>query len=136
MDPGELDSAVRNDGRTIYKLDNNIRLSPWPPSAFSLSPKKLTVPFFDEAHLALLAAEAGQGVVLDEAVLADDALRSDRLWRVLQLDCEAGGYYLITHEGLTGSAAVVAFTDWLESELALCFQARHPPSTVKVSPVM
>jgi len=111
LDSGDLHSAVRNNGRTIYKLDNNVGLSPWPPSAFSLSPKTLTGPSFDETHLAFLAAEAGQGVSLGDAVLAYDALRRDRLRRVLQLDFEAGGYYLIAGEGMTASAAVVAFAD-------------------------
>ena len=70
-------------------------------------------PFFEETHLTLLAAEAGQGLALGDDALVADAIRAGRLVRVLDVQANSGSYYLVERPGLAEFAAGQVFADWL-----------------------
>lgn len=70
-----------------------------------------------QSHLAIGAAEAGQGVALADNVTAADALRDGRLVRPFDCVLPLAGYYLVTPKGGGRSKAVKAFAEWLRAEL-------------------
>jgi LysR family transcriptional regulator, glycine cleavage system transcriptional activator len=77
---------------------------------------------FDDGHLALQAAAAGQGVALGRLVYAAGDLTSGALRapfpRVIELDLH---YYLLVPDSRTGEPAIAAFREWLLGE-AVRFQ--------------
>jgi LysR family glycine cleavage system transcriptional activator len=74
---------------------------------------------FDDGHLALQAAAAGQGVALGRLVYAEADLASGALRmpfpEVLELDLH---YYLLVPETRAGEPAIAAFREWLLPEAA------------------
>lgn len=72
---------------------------------------------FDETHLALLAAEGGQGVALADDITAHNALAAGRLVRALPHSIPGGGYYLISRHAKTLSDAAIDLRDWILEEL-------------------
>lgn len=75
-------------------------------------------PMLQDAHLALQAAEAGQGFSLGDNVLAYDALRAGRLVRPFKETVSiGGGYYLVSPLSGRPSVSAETFGDWLKSEL-------------------
>lgn len=69
------------------------------------------------AHLAIQAAEAGQGVALADNLTAADAIRAGRLVRLFDITMPGGGYYIVRPEHLPESPAARAFREWLEAEI-------------------
>jgi len=70
-----------------------------------------------KGHLALQAAEAGQGLVLAEAIGAADAIAGGRLVRPFPIYMTGLGHYLITAPGSTSSRTARAFRTWIDAEL-------------------
>ncbi len=81
---------------------------------------------FNDAGLALQAAETGMGVALAREWLAADALLAGRLVRVsgLALPVEAeDGYHLVCPPALREEPSLGAFRSWLLAEMAQCARA-------------
>lgn len=70
-----------------------------------------------QGHLALEAAEAGQGFALGDQVLAADALRNGSLIKPLPGFRLQGAYYLVTSRNVEDSSTVRAFRIWLHAEM-------------------
>lgn len=82
---------------------------------------------FDETALALVAAEAGQGVAVARHVQVVDALHAGRLTRLFDSELEDGlGYYLVTTEAAYGRSTVQAFMRWLQAQLASIEASEKP----------
>jgi LysR family glycine cleavage system transcriptional activator len=75
-------------------------------------------PMFQNAHLSLQAAEAGQGFALADTVLAADALADGRLIKPFDMTSPGGGYYLVRPPGVRESPATKSFREWLQAEMA------------------
>lgn len=73
---------------------------------------------FGNAHLALEAAEAGQGFALGDNVLVADAIATGRLVRPLAAEWSCGAYYIVRPMDTEDSAAAAAFCAWLQAEIA------------------
>ena len=70
-------------------------------------------------HLAIDAAEAGQGFALADQVLATDALKEGWLVRPFDIDVESGdGYWLVRGKGLRESKPARIVREWLTREMA------------------
>ncbi len=77
-----------------------------------------TGPRFSQADHALDAAEAGAGVVLGRASLAERALREGRLVAPFDLGLRTPAHYrFLCRKGAEGSAPVKPFLDWLLDEV-------------------
>ncbi len=75
-------------------------------------------PFFQN-HLAIEAAEAGQGFALGDHVLTTDSLVEGWLVRPFQTDVkEPGGYFLVRLAGAKETVPQRAFREWLLAEMA------------------
>ena len=74
---------------------------------------------FDETHLAMVAAESGQGVALADDITAHDALKTGRLVRALPHTAPGGGYYFLSRPSQNLSQAALDFRYWLREELAI-----------------
>ena len=74
---------------------------------------------FDDTHLALAAAEAGQGVALGDEALAAAALAEGRLVRLFRTEVATDKAYWLVHppEAAT-QPKVAAFRTWLLGEIA------------------
>ncbi len=72
-----------------------------------------------KGHLAIAAAEAGQGVALADAIQSVDGILAGRLVRpfVTELDVK-DAYYLVRGSGTKESRMQTAFREWLQQELA------------------
>ena len=76
-------------------------------------------PRFSQSYLALLAAEAGQGIALLDDIEAADALATGRLTRLTDVEIP-GGQYLIMQNALTiETTAMRSIKDWLKSEMLI-----------------
>jgi LysR family transcriptional regulator, glycine cleavage system transcriptional activator len=72
-----------------------------------------------QGHLAIEAAEAGQGFALGDMILCTDAIREGRLVRPFALDIrDHGGYFIVRAKGSKESAPARAFREWLQAEMA------------------
>ncbi len=72
-----------------------------------------------QLHLAIEAAEAGQGFALSDQILCTDSLVEGWLVRPFDHDIkEAWTYYLVRPKGSKESAPVRAFREWLMAEMA------------------
>ena len=71
-----------------------------------------------QGHLALEAAEAGQGFALGDQVLTAEALREGYLIKPLPGFRLQGAYYLVTPPDTEDTATVRAFRVWLHAEMA------------------
>jgi LysR family transcriptional regulator, glycine cleavage system transcriptional activator len=70
-------------------------------------------------HLAIEAAEAGQGFALADQILATDSLVEGWLARPFNIDMkEHGSYWLVRKKGSKETAIAKAFREWLLSEMA------------------
>lgn len=84
-------------------------------------------PFFEETHLALLAAEAGQGIALGDDALVFDAIKAGRLTKALDLSCPSGSYQLVSRAPEGSSPAMDAFCRWLGEEIDRFKSELHSP---------
>ncbi|HTN96123.1 MAG TPA: transcriptional regulator GcvA [Nordella sp.] len=72
-----------------------------------------------QGHLAIEAAEAGQGFALGDMILCTDAMAAGRLARPFALDIkDHGGYFIVRAKGSKESAPARAFREWLQAEMA------------------
>jgi LysR family glycine cleavage system transcriptional activator len=72
-----------------------------------------------QGHLAIEAAEAGQGFALGDQILVTDAILDGRLVRPFDLDMkDHGGYFIVRAKGSKETAPARAFREWLLSEMA------------------
>jgi len=72
-----------------------------------------------QGHLAIEAAEAGQGFALGDMILCTDAILEGRLVRPFALDIrDHGGYFIVRAKGSKESAPARAFREWLQAEMA------------------
>jgi LysR family transcriptional regulator, glycine cleavage system transcriptional activator len=70
-------------------------------------------------HLAIEAAEAGQGFALSDQILTTDSLIEGWLARPYSIDMkDHGSYWLVRKKGSKESAVIKAFREWLLSEMA------------------
>ena len=70
-------------------------------------------------HLAIEAAEAGQGFALGDQILCTDAIVGGRLVRPFSLDMkDHGSYCIVRAKGVKESAPARAFREWLQAEMA------------------
>lgn len=72
-----------------------------------------------QGHLAIEAAEGGQGLALADNVLAIDSLMEGWLVRPFSIDLPQDAYYLVKPPGLRESPAAAAFREWVKAEMAL-----------------
>ncbi len=70
-----------------------------------------------QGHLALEAAEAGQGLALGDQVLVAEALKEGWLIKPLPGFRLQGAYYLVTPKDVPDTATVRAFRVWLHAEM-------------------
>ena len=71
-----------------------------------------------QGHLALEAAEAGQGFALGDQVLTAEALKEGWLVKPLPGFRLQGGYYLVSPSDAQDNGAVRAFRVWIHAEMA------------------
>ena len=70
-------------------------------------------------HLAIEAAEAGQGFALADPILATDAILENWLVRPFSTDIkDHGSYWLVRGRGARETSPMRAFREWLISEMA------------------
>lgn len=70
-------------------------------------------------HLAIEAAEAGQGFALGDQILCTDSLVEGWLLRPFTIDMkDHGSYWIVRKKGSRESATAKAFREWMLSELA------------------
>jgi len=70
-------------------------------------------------HLAIEAAEAGQGFALGDQILCTDALLAGRLAKPFALDMkDHGSYWIVRAKGSKETAPARAFREWLMTEMA------------------
>lgn len=79
-----------------------------------------------QGHIAIGAAEAGQGVALADDVTAADALLEGQLVRPFDCLLPVGGYFLVTPKGAGRAPPVKQFCDWLKREMAASHAAVAP----------
>lgn len=70
-----------------------------------------------KGHLAIAAAEAGQGFALADDIQAGDALLAGRLVRPFQATVRHHAYYFVRGSGSRETKAAAAFRVWLMSEI-------------------
>lgn len=88
-----------------------------------------------EAHLAIEAAEAGQGFALGDFMLVTDALLEGRLTRPFDVEQkEEWGYYFVCGKGIRGSPSLRIFEEWVLSEVehTVARFAAYKASTVAI----
>jgi LysR family glycine cleavage system transcriptional activator len=110
--PGELDARVllHEDSRQWWRE--------WLEAAGAGEAGGRRGPMFQN-HLALEAAEAGQGFALADQVLAGDALAEGWLVKPFAFElADHGGYYLVRAAGTRESTPARAFREWLIAEMA------------------
>jgi LysR family glycine cleavage system transcriptional activator len=72
-----------------------------------------------QSHLAIEAAEAGQGFALADTVLATNSLADGWLVRPFEpIIKEPGGYFIVRAKGTRETPAARAFREWLMAEMA------------------
>jgi LysR family glycine cleavage system transcriptional activator len=70
-------------------------------------------------HLAIEAAESGQGFALGDQILCTDAIVEGKLVRPFSLDMkDHGSYFIVREKGSKESAPARAFRDWLMAEMS------------------
>jgi LysR family transcriptional regulator, glycine cleavage system transcriptional activator len=76
-----------------------------------------------KGHLALAAAEAGQGFALADDITAGDALLAKRLVRPFDISVRHHTYYLVRGVGVKECKSATAFHAWLTAELVASVKA-------------
>jgi LysR family glycine cleavage system transcriptional activator len=72
-----------------------------------------------QGHLAIEAAEAGQGFALGDQILCTDSIVEGRLARPFPLDMkDHGSYCIVRAKGSKESVTASAFREWLQAEMA------------------
>jgi LysR family transcriptional regulator, glycine cleavage system transcriptional activator len=70
-------------------------------------------------HLAIEAAEAGQGFALGDTILCTDSILEGWLTRPFSLDMkDHGNYWIVRAKGSKETATARSFREWLMSEMA------------------
>jgi LysR family transcriptional regulator, glycine cleavage system transcriptional activator len=70
-------------------------------------------------HLAIEAAESGQGFALGDQILCTDSIAEGRLVRPFSLDMkDHGSYFIVREKDSKESAPARAFRDWLMAEMS------------------
>jgi LysR family glycine cleavage system transcriptional activator len=75
-------------------------------------------PLFSESQLAVLAAEAGQGIALLDDIESADALATGRLVRMMDLGIAAGEYVIMQNALMAETPVMATVKDWLRDEAA------------------
>lgn len=106
------------DGAMLLHEDSRQWWQEWLDAAGASEGARARGPMFQN-HLALEAAEAGQGFALADHVLAIDALSEGWLVKPFAFElADHGGYYLVRAAGTRESAPARAFREWLIAEMA------------------
>ncbi|MBI1218105.1 MAG: LysR family transcriptional regulator [Rhodobacteraceae bacterium] len=72
---------------------------------------------FSDMHLVYAAAQAGQGIVMGDVVLSEDALNEGRLVRLFELTVRSPrSYFLVAPPQRLATPAAAAFRGWLLEE--------------------
>jgi len=71
-----------------------------------------------QGHLAIEAAEAGQGFALADNVVAVDSLADGWLMRPFDIDLPQEAYYFVRPQGTRESRAAALFRQWIKEEMA------------------
>jgi LysR family transcriptional regulator, glycine cleavage system transcriptional activator len=79
-----------------------------------------------KGHLAIAAAEAGQGFALADDIQAGDAIRAKRLVRPFGVTIRHQAYYLVRGAQTKESKASAAFRQWLIAEIAPLTKINQP----------
>jgi LysR family glycine cleavage system transcriptional activator len=74
-------------------------------------------------HLAIAAAEAGQGFALGDDIIAGNGLLTKRLVRPFKVSVRDCAYYVVRGMGTKDCEAASAFRMWLIEEVAACLAA-------------
>ncbi len=82
-----------------------------------------------KGHLAIAAAEAGQGFALADDIQAGDAILAKRLVRPFDIVVQHQAYYLVRGAAAKETKAASAFRLWLMAELAQSAQALRAAAT-------
>lgn len=78
------------------------------------------------ADSALAAAEAGQGFVLTDRIVAADALQAGRLVMPVGVCVAYNGYYLVSPAGKKQSTPARNFSSWLYQEMQTTLRSARP----------
>lgn len=105
------------DGATLIREDTKEHWQAWLSAAGVADRVAATGPVF-KGHLAIAAAESGQGFALADDIMAGEALLAGRLVSPFETRIRAQGYYLVRGAGAKECHAVAAFRTWLTGELA------------------
>ncbi len=85
---------------------------------------ELAGPLFSESYLAVLAAEAGQGVALLDDIEAADALAEGRLVYMMDFGIPAGEYVIVQNALMAETTVMKTVKEWLRGE-AKAFARSH-----------
>lgn len=89
-------------------------------------------PRFQNSHMALQAAIAGQGVALLRSAHVDGGLKAAGLTRLFDIRLPADfAYYLVCQKGAEERPRIAAFRQWIEAEAAVS-QARYDKEAMSV----
>jgi LysR family transcriptional regulator, glycine cleavage system transcriptional activator len=122
----KLNAPLSLQGSMLIQEDTKQHWSAWLAAAnvpSALSPSGPTL----KGHLAIAAAEAGQGLALADSIQAGDALLAKRLVRPFDIAVQHQAYYLVRGADAKESKAAAAFRTWLTAELQLFTRALAVP---------
>ncbi len=105
------------DCSLLIREDTKEHWQPWLEAAGIAGEVESAGPVL-KGHLAISAAEAGQGFALADDIQAGDALLAGRLVMPFATRIRTHGYYLVRGSGVRETRAMAAFREWLTEELA------------------
>ena len=108
-------SLVDLDGASLIQEDTRHYWRAWLEAA-GLPHIRASGPTL-KGHLAIAAAEAGQGFALADDIQAGDALLAKRLIRPFDISVKDQSYYLVRGAGSNECKLAAAFRQWLTTEL-------------------
>lgn len=113
---GRLDPADLKDFTLLHE-DRKQWWAEWLAAAGISGVEDWRGPVFQN-HLAIEAAEAGQGFALGDQILCGDSLNEGWLTRPFDRDMkDHGGYWIVRAKGSKETAPARAFREWLMSEM-------------------
>lgn len=89
-------------------------------------PEEIPGPLYSHSHMALLAAERGQGIALLDDLETAEAMAAGRLVRLNERGVPAGAYFLLQRQPGTRNDAVARTKAWVVEEMAV-FRSGHRP---------
>jgi len=124
-----LPAQPRDLARHTLLRANDEFWKPWFDAVGLDWPEPSRGPIFNDSALMLQAAVDGQGIALARKSLLGNDVRNGLLVRLFDIDVAAPRrYYLVYPPRLAGSPKLVAFREWLLSEIAADEANDAPPA--------